>query len=313
MALAEILKRRIRARKDQSDGEEEVQLGSRTGNSDTEDDVDGSEAVADETSSSTGRGEEESYVQQSSTSPTPTSPIENLTTVSFGALAAAQATLGKRKRPSSTTALSTPKSSHDTSTHTSFPEASERHAGKKDTRHLPRTSKHAPAELSSKKAVSRKREVVAVTKREVRDPRFEALSGLLDEERVKRNYSFLTDYQASEMKSLKDTIRTTREPSTKETLKRALLSMESRQKAQQAKDLQQEIIRDHRTKEKELIKQGKRPFYLKRGEQKKLALVRKFEGMGDKRVERVIERRRQKKAGKERRAMPEERRGAAVP
>ena len=62
MALAEILKRRIRARKDQSDGEEEVQLGSRTGNSDTEDDVDGSEAVADETSSSTGRGEEESYV-----------------------------------------------------------------------------------------------------------------------------------------------------------------------------------------------------------------------------------------------------------
>ena len=154
---------------------------------------------------------------------------------------------------------------------------------------------------------------MAVTKREVRDPRFEALSGLLDEERVKRNYSFLTDYQASEMKSLKDTIRTTREPSTKETLKRALLSMESRQKAQQAKDLQQEIIRDHRTKEKELIKQGKRPFYLKRGEQKKLALVRKFEGMGDKRVERVIERRRQKKAGKERRAMPEERRGAAVP
>ena len=184
----------------------------------------------------------------------------------------------------------------------------ERCAGKKDYRVLPRTSKHAPAELSSKKAVSRKREIVTVKRREIRDPRFEALSGPLNEEKVRKNYSFLADYEASEMKNLKDTIRTTHDAATLETLKRALLSMESRQKTQQTKDLQQEIIREHRKKERDLIKQGKKPFYLKQGEQKKLALVKRFEAIGEKKAAKVIERRRKKKAVKERKTMPNGRR-----
>ena len=128
--------------------------------------------------------------------------------------------------------------------------------------------------------------------------------------KMKKNYAFLDEYREDEMKQLKETIRRTRstDEATKGTLKRALLSMESKKKAQAAKDKQQEIIRMHRAKEKELIKQGKKPFYLKKSEQKRLALVERFKGLKGKQVERVMERKRKKKAGRERKNMPDVRR-----
>lgn len=188
------------------------------------------------------------------------------------------------------------------------PEAAERKAGRDDNKEHARSSKHAPAELSSKKAVSRKREVVPIIKREVRDPRFEPLTGPLDPERAKKNYSFLNGYRDSEILALKLAIRQTKDPIATEKLKRALLRMESKKKTQQRKDQEQEVLRTHRAKEKELIKQGKKPFYLKKAEQKKLALVQRFEGMKGKQVDRVIERRRKKKDSRAMRYMPEGRR-----
>ena len=186
----------------------------------------------------------------------------------------------------------------------------ERRAGKKDLRDFSRSSKHAPIELSSKKAVSRRREVIPITKLDYRDPRFEPLSGPIDESKIKQNYSFLDDYRDSEIAELKNSIRQTRDVEAKEELKRALLRKESRKKTQQAKDKQQDVLRKHRAKEKELILQGKKPFYLKSAEQKKLALVERFEGMKGKQAEKAIERRRKKKAGMERKGMPSERRAA---
>ena len=144
----------------------------------------------------------------------------------------------------------------------------------------------------------------------MRDPRFESLSGSVNEEVLKKNYSFLNSYEADEMKILKSQIRQTKDPITAEALNRRLLSMESRQKAQATKDLQQSVIREHRKNEKAMVKQGKKPFFLKRGEQKKLALTKKFEGMGEKKRERVLERRTKKRAAKEKRTMPLDRRGA---
>ena len=230
--------------------------------------------------------------------------------MSFGALAKAQETLTKHGqsekksfKDSSATVLP-PRHQDSEAT-----EATERLAGKKDRRDFSRSSKHAPTELSSKKAVSRKREIVPTQKRDIRDPRFESVTGPLDEQKTKKNYAFLDEYRDSEMSALKSTIRTTKDTEAKEKLKRALVSMESRKKAQQAKEQQQEVLRAHRSKEKESIQQGKKPFYLKKGEQKKLALVKRFEGMKGKQVDRAIERRRKKQARRERKEIPEGRRG----
>ena len=81
--------------------------------------------------------------------------------------------------------------------------------------------------MSSRRAVTRKREVVAVPKRDIRDPRFESLGGAVDPERTKRNYSFLEAYENDEMKLLREAIRKTKDEAAQTELKRELLSMVS--------------------------------------------------------------------------------------
>jgi ribosomal RNA-processing protein 36 len=187
-------------------------------------------------------------------------------------------------------------------------EALERKAGRKDHRDFNRSSKHAPTEISSKKAVSRKREVVPVPKREFRDPRFEPLSGFVDEAKVRAAYSFLDDYREDEIKELKSAIKTAKDEDAKDKLKRALMSMESKKKAQMRKQKEQEILDKHRKAEKELVKQGKQPFYLKKAEQKKRVLLDQFGGLKGKKLDHVIERRRKKQEGREKKKMPFKRR-----
>jgi ribosomal RNA-processing protein 36 len=187
-------------------------------------------------------------------------------------------------------------------------EALERKAGRKDHRDFNRSSKHAPTEISSKKAVSRKREVVPVPKREFRDPRFEPLSGFVDEVKVRAAYSFLDEYRDDEIKELKSAIKTARDEDAKDKLKRALMSMESKKKAQMRKQKEQEILDNHRKAEKELVKQGKQPFYLKKAEQKKRVLLDQFGGLKGKKLDHVIERRRKKQEGREKKKMPFKRR-----
>jgi ribosomal RNA-processing protein 36 len=128
-----------------------------------------------------------------------------------------------------------------------------------------RSSKHAPMVQSSKRMVSRKRQVVDVKKPIFRDPRFDNMGGAAPDERtLGHRYAFLNDYRASEIAELRSTIKKTKNEGEKERLKKKLLSMESQQKTREAKEQQQEVVRDHKKKEKELVKQGKQPFFLKK-------------------------------------------------
>jgi ribosomal RNA-processing protein 36 len=151
---------------------------------------------------------------------------------------------------------------------------------------------------------------VPVTKREYRDPRFETLGGRLDESKVEKAYSFLDDYRDDEMKELQNAIKKTKDESEKEGLKRTLLSMESRKKAQDRKWKEAEILDRHRKEEKELVKQGKKPFYLKKAEQQKRLMVDRYSELKGKQLDHVLERRRKKVEGKEKKKMPWARRGA---
>jgi len=171
-----------------------------------------------------------------------------------------------------------------------------------------RSSKHAPGSMSSKRQVTRKRPVVDAPKRQVRDPRFGPVGGRQDETKLQKNYAFLNDYAESEMSELKAAIKKTKNEDEKDTLKRKLLSMESKKKARESKDRQQQVLREHRKKERDAINQGKNPFYLKRSEQKQLALVDKYNSMKGRDREKLMERRRKKVAGKEKKMMPQARR-----
>ncbi|KAF2496674.1 DUF947-domain-containing protein [Lophium mytilinum] len=173
-----------------------------------------------------------------------------------------------------------------------------------------RSSKHAPATQSSKRTVTRNRQVVEVKKPVPRDPRFDPLTGPSpDDSKFKKRYGFLDQYKASEMAEMRATIKKTKNAAEKEQLKRDLLAMENQQKAQESKEQRQKIISEHRKKEKELVKDGKKPFFLKKSETKKLALVDRFAKMKSKDREHLIERRRKKASQKERKNMPVDRRG----
>ncbi|EON96168.1 putative rrna processing protein [Phaeoacremonium minimum UCRPA7] len=165
-------------------------------------------------------------------------------------------------------------------------------------------------EMTSKRQVSRRREILPVKKIEYRDPRFDSLAGPLDEARAQKAYAFLDDYRDDEMKQLRAAVKKAKTPREKEELQRALMSMESKKKAKDRKERERAVIEEHRKQEKELVKQGKKPFYLKKSEQKKRLLLDQFANMSEKQVEKAIEKKRKKVAAKEKKEMPFARRGA---
>ncbi|KAK3709562.1 rRNA biogenesis protein rrp36 [Vermiconidia calcicola] len=172
-----------------------------------------------------------------------------------------------------------------------------------------RSSKHAPTSRSSRYQITRKRTVVDVPKRVSRDPRFDAIQQRSAHPgNSEKAYSFLRDYQKTEIGELKSAIKQTKNEDEKATLKRKVISMENRIKSHEAKDRQQEIVRQHRKEEKDMVEQGKKPFFLKKKEVKERALVEKFKGMKGKDREKLIEKRKRKEGQREKKRMPEMRR-----
>jgi ribosomal RNA-processing protein 36 len=306
-SLDDSLQRRVRARRESTEELESAGSVASANGADIEETSDASQSEAEEVRVCLLDHQSESsliiFQSESSESESP----DGAASISFGALAKAQENL---TRPLKSTKLGTKTSKTEDDTWEDN-EAVERKAGRKDHRDFGRSSKHAPTEISSKKAVSRKREVVPVAKREYRDPRFEPLVGEVDDSKIRKAYSFLDEYREDEMKELKSVIKTTKDEDAREKLKRALASMESRKKAQMRKDKEKEILDHHRKEEKELVKQGKKPFYLKKSEQKKRVLLDQYGNLKGKQLDRVIERRRKKVEGKEKKKMPFSRRGAS--
>lgn len=163
-------------------------------------------------------------------------------------------------------------------------------------------------EITSKRAVTRKREVIPLIKRVARDPRFEPGNAPVDTNRVQAAYSFLDEYREDEMKELKATIKSTKDAEERDRLKRTLLVMESKKKTRLRKLKEQEVLERHKKQEKALVQQGKQPFYLKKAEQRNQVLLDQFKGLKGKQIDRVIERRRKKIDGREKKKMPFSRR-----
>ncbi|PQE30725.1 rRNA processing protein [Rutstroemia sp. NJR-2017a WRK4] len=295
-ALDTGLQRRVRARREASeelDASASDSAPSELGqnhdeNSSAEEDEDNSDGSEDDIED--GEDEELSESEDEATA--------DAASISFGALAKAQASMSKSGNKDGKKSKKAPGDTWEDN------EAIERKAGRKDQRDFGRTSKNAPTEVSSKKAVSRRREVIPVKKREIRDPRFEPTNGPVDPRKVEKAYAFLDEYRESEMQELRDAIKKTKDEDAKEILKRKLLSMESRKKTDMKKKKEREILDRHRKEEKEKVKAGKTPFYLKKAEQKKRVLLDQYGELKGKQLDRVIERRRKKIEGKEKKNMP---------
>ncbi|KAK3327896.1 hypothetical protein B0T19DRAFT_400702 [Cercophora scortea] len=309
-----LLQRRVRPRiepepESESDAPSEEGVGS-----------DGSETSDAESGSDDGSEEEEGEEDDESASDSEAEsedgPIPGAAQLSFGALARAQASM-------TSSSSSSKKSGKAASAKDELGEAETRREPdwgperarlerEKRDKMAKRANKHAPVEVSSKKPVSRRREFIEVPKREARDPRFGPLGPMnttVDDIKARNAYAFLDEYQADEMNQLRAAIKKAKDGPAKDELQRALMSMESRKKAKDRKDRERALIEEHRRQEKELVKQGKTPFYLKKSEQKKRLLIDQFASMKKGQIDHAIERKRKKVDSKEKKNMPWARRG----
>ncbi|KAG1203460.1 hypothetical protein G6F35_012071 [Rhizopus arrhizus] len=129
---------------------------------------------------------------------------------------------------------------------------------------MKRENKHRPMEISSKKAVSRFRTVVPLQAEKRRDPRFDKLSGNFNQDLFEKSYGFIKEYNKSEIEMLRERIRKEKDADTQESLKKMLTKMVSAEKMDEDKKRKQALIRERKKKEAELVKQGKKPFFLKK-------------------------------------------------
>jgi len=171
-----------------------------------------------------------------------------------------------------------------------------------------RENKNRPREMSSKKPVSRLRQVIPVKKRMTRDPRFDELSGTFNQEKFEKAYSFLDEVKANEKKQLQRELQKTKQPERKQQLDSLLKRMDQQEAAKKSLDTKREADRKRKKAELELVKQGKRPFYLKKSVKKKLELAGKFQKLKSSgKLEQYLKKRGKKNASKERRKMPHRR------
>ncbi|KAG2226779.1 hypothetical protein INT45_005744 [Circinella minor] len=196
-------------------------------------------------------------------------------------------------------------------------------------RDMKRDNKYSPMEVSSKKAVSRFREVVPTSGSKTRDPRFDKLSGQLNQDLFEKSYSFLDDYKKSEQEMLRKTIKKEKNQEKRTNMESLLTKMVNYQKhlicvlfcltfshfikvSREATEKQtkrkQELLRERKKAEAELVKQGKKPYFLKRSEQRKLELMDKYQQLGEKNMDKILAKRRKKNAAKDHRRVPFKRR-----
>lgn len=217
---------------------------------------------------------------------------DDLSSISFGALTSAHRKLDKVNRAS--------------------PMESSEYRPKKLQRKPveARRSKHAPAESLSKRRVSRIREIPGLQDPKLStlhtDIRFDPAYGESDLQKTRKNYAFLDDYRKSEIDSMRNVLRDKKSKSflgerDRDDLQLKIQSLQSRLDTMKNRDLELQILRDHKREQLNSVQRGEQanPYYLKKSDQRRLVQKAKFDLMKASQREKVMERKRKKRLGKE--------------
>ncbi|XP_059138356.1 kelch domain-containing protein 3 isoform X2 [Peromyscus eremicus] len=165
--------------------------------------------------------------------------------------------------------------------------------------------KHRPLEMSAKVRVPFLRQVVPISKKVARDPRFDDLSGEYNPEIFDKTYQFLDDIRAKEKELVRKQLKKRRSGEEHEKLRQLLQRMEQQDVAQQERRQQQELRLALKQERRALAQQGHRPYFLKKSEQRQLALAEKFKELKrSKKLESFLSQKRRRNAGKDRKHLP---------
>ncbi|NXX77528.1 RRP36 protein, partial [Urocolius indicus] len=162
-----------------------------------------------------------------------------------------------------------------------------------------------PLEMSAKKPVPFLRQVVSVRKKVHRDPRFDDLSGEYKPEIFTKTYSFLDNIKKQEKEMVQKQLKKCRNVEQKEKLQQLLNRMTQQEQAQKNQQKQRERELALKRQQRELAKQGKKPFFLKKSEKRKLELAEKYtELKRSGKLESFLSKKRKRNAIKDKRRLP---------
>uniref|UniRef100_A0A8C9NLK3 rRNA biogenesis protein RRP36 n=1 Tax=Serinus canaria TaxID=9135 RepID=A0A8C9NLK3_SERCA len=165
--------------------------------------------------------------------------------------------------------------------------------------------KKGPLEMSAKKPVPFLRQVVPVRKKVQRDPRFDDLSGEYKPEIFMKTYSFLDSIKKQEKEMVQKQLKKCRNMEQKEKLQRLLNRMTQQEQAQKKQQKLRERELSLKRQQRELAKQGKKPFFLKKSEKRKLELAEKYaELKRSGKLESFLNKKRKRNAIKDKRHLP---------
>ena len=109
-----------------------------------------------------------------------------------------------------------------------------------------------------------------------RDPRFDDLSGTYNEDSFRKAYGFVDEHKDNEMKAALLEMKKTQDEDRRADLMKLVQRMKEQKAAQKEKD-DRRASKSKRTKaERALVASGKKPFFLKKSDEKTLELVDKF-------------------------------------
>ncbi|XP_071079437.1 ribosomal RNA processing protein 36 homolog [Haliotis cracherodii] len=184
---------------------------------------------------------------------------------------------------------------------------------RKQTHHLStakrsftRENKNRPMEASSKKPVSIYREVIPVKKRVSRDPRFDDMSGNYNEAIFKSSYAFLDDVKKREKEKLAKQLKKTKNDQKKKELQYLINRMDQQASADKQKQTRKELEKDWKKKELGRVVEGKNPYFLKKGDLRKLELAERFKELKKTgKLDKYMGKKRKKNASKEKKKLPD--------
>lgn len=171
-------------------------------------------------------------------------------------------------------------------------------------------NKHAPAESSSKRPVSKIREIPGLkSKKEstlYNDIRFDAAYGKADWNRVRKDYAFLDEYRENEIKEMSGMLKDQKTRANMsgrdvQDTEFQIQSLQLRLDTLKNRDLANKIVGDHKREQNAKMRKGEQvnPYYLKKSEKRKMIQKAKFDTMKASQREKVMDRKRKRRLGRE--------------
>merc|ERR1712243_111915 len=109
-----------------------------------------------------------------------------------------------------------------------------------------------------------------------RDPRFDNLSGDFERGIFRQNYGFISDLKRKELKQLKDELKEADDENTRDKIKFLIQRIENQLREESRVCEQDKAIDEERQIQRQRLMEGKKPFYMKKSDKRKLELAQRF-------------------------------------